>query len=191
MYAIRSYYDYRATDLVIRNCRIGYIGAQPSGFAYGIEAWHSNFLVENCYITDCGRRGISFNLYLASRSEPCSISNVIIRNNIFKRGYHTTSLDMSSQQTSIDTISNVYYYHNIVDDSEFSEICEGCYSNQVFFQNGDGNNLLDSIYVVGNLFINATARNILFEGTKTTFVWNVITSYSIHYTKLYDSMHAA
>jgi hypothetical protein len=161
-------------DLVFRNCTIGYIGAQPSGYAYGIAAWHSNFLVENCTITDCGRRGVSVNLYVGNKpaGEEVRLKNIIIRNNVFKRGYHTTSLDLSLQQSTTDEIKDIYYYNNIVDDSEFDVICEDCTSNQVFFQNGSGASTLDNIYVVGNLLIQSTARNILFEGAKTSYVWN-------------------
>lgn len=162
-----------ATNLVFRNCTIGYIGSRPSGSAYGISAWHSNFLVENCKITDCGRRGISINLYVMDKpaGEEVVIKNVIVRNNVFKRGYHTTSLDLSLQMSNTDRITDVYYYNNIVDDSDFEEVCDGCTSNQVFFQNGDGS-FLDNIYVVGNLFIHATARNILFAGGETNYIWN-------------------
>ena len=162
-----------ATDLVFRNCTVGYIGAQPSGAAYGLSVWHSNLLVENCLITDCGRRGISVNLYLqAEPGEERYLSNIIIRNNVFKRGYHTTALDLSSQQTSTDTIQNVYFYHNIVDDSYFNTICDNCESNQVFFQDGSGESFTNNIYVVGNVFIQSTARNILFEGVDTSYVWH-------------------
>ena len=162
-----------ATDLVFRNCNIGYIGAQPSGAAYGISVWHSNLLVENCLITDCGRRGISVNLYMEMpEGEQRHLKNIIIRNNVFKRGYHTTALDLSSQQTSLDTIENVYFYNNWVDDSDFSEVCDNCSSNQVFFQNGSYPSLNTNIYVVGNVFVQSTARNILFEGVETSCVWN-------------------
>jgi hypothetical protein len=161
------------TDLIFRNCTIGYIGAKGSPAAYGIAAFHSNFLVEHCKITDCGRRGISVNLYVMDKpaSDVVSLNNIIVRNNLFKRGYHTTSLDLSLQMSNTDRITNVYYYNNIVDDSEFQEICDGCTSNQVFFQNGDGS-FLDNIYVVGNLFIGASARNILFAGGKSNYIWN-------------------
>jgi hypothetical protein len=181
-----GYPAYRgATDLVFRNCTIGYIGAKPSGAAYGISVWHSNLLVENCLITDCGRRGISVNLYLQrDPGEERNLRNIIIRNNEFRRGYHTTALDLSSQQTSTDTIQDVYFYHNYIDDSDFTTICDNCSSNQVFFQDGSGSSFTNNIYVTGNVFVQATARNILFEGVDTSYVWNnTIVGHNPHITE--------
>lgn len=169
-----GYPAYRgATDLCFRNCEIGYIGATPSNFAYGIAAWHSNFLAENNLITDCGRRGISINLYLERvPGSQRNIQNIIVRDNIFKRGYHTTGLDFSNQATGNDTLEHIYFYNNIVDDSEFNSICTNCYSNQVFFQKGDSVSVMNDIYVIGNLFIHASARNILCEGIDTIYISN-------------------
>ncbi len=174
-----------ATDLIFRNCTVGYVGAQPSNFGYGIAAWHSNFLAENNTITDCGRRGISINLYLQmDPGQERNLNNIIIRNNVFKRGYHTTALDLSSQQTSTDTIQNIYFYNNIVDDSDFENICSGCGSNQVFFQDGSDESYLNNIYVIGNIFIQSTARNILFEGVDTSYVWyNTIVGHNPNITE--------
>jgi hypothetical protein len=162
------------TNIVVRNCNVGYIGSQPSGFAYGVSSWHSNTLIENCNFSDCGRRAISMNLYISGKTnaEAIHINNVIIRNNTFKRGYHTTGLDLSAQATTTDTIENVYVYNNIFDDSDFGTVCDGCTSNMVFVQTGSGASWFNNIYVVGNLFVESTARSILFEGSDTSYVWN-------------------
>jgi len=167
-----GYPAYRgATDLVFMNCTIGYIGTRGSGYAYGIAAWHSNFLVENCTITDCGRRGISINLY---KEMPAGMSrtirNVTIRNNVFRRGYHTTSLDLSSQQTKSDTIEGVYFYNNFVDDSQLENVERHWVSNQVFTQSGAS--YLNEIFIYNNIFIHATGRNILIEGGDSVFIWH-------------------
>jgi len=162
-----------ATDQIYRNMRIGYIGSQPSGKAYGLSVGCSNLLIENCDIGDCGRRGVSINLYREPQSpaEERVYKNIIIRNNTFQRGYHTTSLDMSSQQTTRDSIYNVYFYNNTVDDSDFDgDICDGCTSNQIYFQEGDG--YIDSAYVFGNMFVGSNARNILLEDGENFYVWN-------------------
>lgn len=163
-----------ATDLIFKNCTIGYVGCKGSGYGYGIEAMHSNFLVENCFFSDCGRRAISYNLYDATRTaaEGAYLSNVIVRDNTFKRGYHTTSLDLSSQQTEVDTIVNVYFYNNVVDDSEIDQMGDWVPSNQIFIQNGGGVNYINNVYVVGNIFIHGTGANILFEGSDTSYVYN-------------------
>lgn len=160
-----------ANDLVFRNCNIGYIGERGSGYAYGIAAWHSDFLVENCTITDCGRRGISINLYKEMPlGENRHLRNIVIRNNTFKRGFHTTSLDLSSQMTSSDTIENVYFYNNLVDDSQHNEVRPHWVSNQIFTQSG--NSYLNRIYIFNNIFLHATGRNILIEGGDSVFIWH-------------------
>jgi len=162
-----------ATDQIFRNMRIGYIGSQPSGKAYGLSVAASNMLIENCVIGDCGRRGISINLYREPQStaEERVLKNIIIRNNVFKRGYHTTGLDLSTQQTTRDSIYNLYFYNNFNDDSDFNgDICQGCLSNQLYTQ--AGGSYIDSIYIFSNTFVGANARNILFEDGSNMFVWN-------------------
>jgi hypothetical protein len=160
-----------ATDLIFRNSHIGYIGEKGSGRAYGIALFHSNLIVENCTISDCGRRGISFNLYLqTSYREHRNIQHIIVRNNIFKRGYHTTSLDLACTNITGDTIQDVYFYNNIVDDSELKMTDGDVPSNQIFTQSGGA--YLNRLYIYNNIFIQATARNILIEGGDSIFIWN-------------------
>jgi len=160
-----------ATDLTFRSCKIGYIGERASGYAYGIAAWHSNFLVEFCQISDCGRRGISINLYLDQEyPENRVLKNIIIRKNFFKRGFHTTALDLSSQLTSNDTITGVYFYGNIVDDSEHKEAPNEWISNQVFTQAGAS--YINDVYIYNNILLHATGRNILIEDGDSIHIWN-------------------
>lgn len=161
---------------IFRNLTVGYIGYKGADRGYGLSVFHSGFLVENCHFSDCGRRAISFNLYLSvAYADRRIISNVVIRNNTFERGYHTTSLDLSSEgDRSIterpDTVSHVYFYHNIIDDSEILMTGEDATSNSLFAQRGGI--ILKDIYIVDNLFIGATARNILLEYTDSNYVWS-------------------
>lgn len=161
-----------ATGLTFRNCTVGYIGSKGSGHAYGLGVWHSNLLVENCTITDCGRRGISLNLYREGWpvGQERKIENVIIRNNRFKRGYHTTSLDLACSDSDGDTIQNVYFYNNIIDDSELTMTDEDKTSNQVFVQSMGGKDEVNNIYIYNNLFIHATARNIGLDNCDTVYI---------------------
>jgi uncharacterized repeat protein (TIGR02059 family) len=163
------------TDVTFSNCNIGYIGVKEGQYAYGIEAFHSNFLVENCTITDCGRRGISFNLYEnPSVRGVITINNVVIRNNTFKRGQHTTSLDFATADSETgDVLTNIYYYNNIVDDHEIAMAADdGSGSNQVYFQPYSAS--YDNVYIYNNVFIHATFRNILITGGLGAhyYVWN-------------------
>lgn len=160
-----------ATDLIFRDCNIAYIGERASGYAYGVAAWHSNFLVERCNFSDCGRRAISINLYLDMEyPENRVIDNIIVRKSVFKRGFHTTGLDLSSQQTSNDTITNVFFYNNYLDDSEHSLTPSNWISNQVFTQEGDS--YINNVYIYNNIFIHATGRAILIEDGDSIYIWN-------------------
>lgn len=154
------------TDFVVRNCNIGYIGGKSSGSAHGIEVFSSNVLIENSNFSDCGRRAISFNTYTSPEGGRY-IRNLIVRNNTFKRGYHTTSMDLSVMNQTGDTVRGVYFYHNIIDDSEIlAGDIAGNPSNQVFIQEGDSAAyLFDSIYIVGNVFAKAQTRWINFDDT--------------------------
>jgi hypothetical protein len=160
-----------ATGQIFRNLTVAYIGEKGGNNSYGLAVWHSDLLVENCSFSDCGRRAISMNLYLDRPSgSKRHIQNVVIRDNQFRRGYHTTSLDLSCQPTSGDIIENVYFYRNLVDDSEVQMTGKDETSNQIFFQQGDST--LDNIYIYSNVFVQATARNILLEGGDRYYIWN-------------------
>ncbi len=151
---------------------VSYIGERDSRNAYGLSIWHSNTLIENCIFSDCGRRAVSYNLYLNRPPKyRILLNNLIVRNNVFKRGYHTTSIDVSCMYSTSDTIKNIYFYNNIIDDSDIKSTKWGT-SNQVFIQNGKERAVIDSVFIVGNLFIEATARNIQFMNGDHYFVWN-------------------
>jgi hypothetical protein len=157
------------TDVTFRNCNIGYIGIKSGAAAYGIEAFHSNFLVENCYFSDCGRRAISFNFY-ESHSPAMEIQNIIIRNNIFKRGQHTTSLDLAWIDEEAANVKDVYFYNNIIDDSEIAWRTNDAGSNQLYIE-ANGDNIIN-LNIINNVFIESTARNILVSGGHGVKVWN-------------------
>jgi len=159
--------------MIYRHDTIGYIGIKGSGFAYGIEDYHANSLVENCFFSDCGRRAISYNGYVdQDPGEAIIFTNIIIRDNIFRRGYHTTALDLSVQQSNTDTVDGVYFYRNIIDDSDLPPFTENWTSNQVFTQSGGVNTRMFNMYFYANVFIYATARNILPEGGNSVYIWN-------------------
>jgi len=167
------------TDLIFRNCTIGYIGYQGSGAAYGLSTYYSNLLVENCFFSDCGRRAVSLNTY-ENTVGGTRVENVIIRNNVFKRGYHTTSLDLSTMNRTGDTVMNVYFYNNIVDDRE--RLNSTPTSNQLFTQGGINTSRMTGIYIVGNVFIQSTATTMNLENSITHHIWNN-TIISTHPTK--------
>jgi hypothetical protein len=170
-----GYPGYNANGQVFRDNTIGYIGQKGSATGYGISTWHSDAIIENCFFSDCGRRAISYNLYLdRGFDDRRLISEVFIRNNTFKRGQHTTSFDLASTgdrdfTERSDTMWNFYFYNNIIDDTEILMNAEDESSNQLFTQRGGI--ILKNIYIVNNVFRSATARNLLLEITDSNYVW--------------------
>lgn len=164
-----------ATDLTIRNCDIKCVGEKNQEGAYGIAAFHSNFLVENCTFSDIGRRPISFNFFTAKGAgSTMDVNNVVIRNNSFKRGYHTSSLDLAISAVSAgDTIQNVYFYNNRVDDHDNTWAYaddQRAHTNQVYIEQSNGH--ISNVYIYNNVLIQTTGRSILVFYADSIFVWN-------------------
>lgn len=160
-----------ATNIVFRGCFMGYTGAKGSGSAYTLACFHSNTLIENCTFTDGGRRAISINTY-TDNTGGRRLENVIIRNNTFRRGHHTSSLDLSTMNRTGDTVMNIYFYNNYIDDSGIDTLGNWGNSNQLFTQAGISTSLMTNIYIVGNIFVQATARNVQLENGITCYMWN-------------------
>lgn len=161
---------------VFSRCTIGYVGYRGSSRAYGIElGGASNSLIENCYFSNCGRRAISANLYDLGSPGYRTLENVIIRDNVFRRGWHTTSLDLAGNETAIsDTIRDIYFYNNYIIDSNNDHVVDvSPYtgSNGIFIYT-DGNTYMNNIYVVNNVFHASTQRAIHTEGGDTIHIWN-------------------
>ncbi|MBN2802512.1 MAG: hypothetical protein JXR91_05425 [Deltaproteobacteria bacterium] len=116
--------DYEVKGLTIQNCNIGYIGIQGGGAAMGLQIWHSDMIVRNNHIHDCGRRSISYNIYLDNgRSEHNLVfENVLFENNVLYHGFHTTGLDISCEpgsggDTFNDTLRNFTIRNNLIYDN--------------------------------------------------------------------------
>ncbi len=98
--------------LTIRNCHIGYMGVKGAASAIGLQIWHSDMLVQNNDIHDCGRRSISYNVYGDVRNASLVFENVVFENNVLHNGYHTTGFDISCGYT--DTFRNFIFRNNYI-----------------------------------------------------------------------------
>ncbi len=110
--------NYEVNGLTIKNCHIGYIGIRDVSSAMGLVIWHSNMLVQNNDIHDCGRRSISYNIYTDNGSQPNNmvIENVIFENNTLHNGYHTTGFDISHGDGRQNTLRNFTFRNNLIYD---------------------------------------------------------------------------
>ena len=157
------------TGLIIENSTIGYIGIKNSENAYGIDAGYSDMIVRHCDISNCGRRGISFHLY----GLDWTMHNVLIEDNYFHDGWHTTGPDLSVGSSAYYTASidsmiirrNKFYDPPTT--TGFSEL--------IFIQNSNGGvagATLDDIYIYANIFINSSNGGIHMETANGVHIYN-------------------
>ncbi|MCB2173629.1 right-handed parallel beta-helix repeat-containing protein [bacterium] len=111
--------NYEVRGLVIRNCRIGHIGIRGGDSAMGLVVWHSELLVENNEIHDCGRRSISYNIYTDNSSQPDGLvfENVVFAGNTLYHGYHTTGFDISHGDGRVSTLRDFAFRDNLIYDN--------------------------------------------------------------------------
>ena len=118
LFAIQKGYDdgwpmnAQVRGLTIKNCHIAYMGIIGADSAFGMQIWHSDMLVQNNEIHDCGRRSISYNVYGDVRDEDLIFENVVFEDNLLHHGYHTTGFDISNGWT--DTFRNFVFRNNFI-----------------------------------------------------------------------------
>ena len=167
------------------SCDIGYIGGIVGNqFGFGVSLVYSDLIIRNCTIHDCGRRGVSLDIY----GSGFTASNAIVEKNTFYGGFHTTSLDLSVGSGSYTGSWNgVYFRNNIISDT--SIVPYTIQSNQVFLQNYDyagGGATARNIYIYNNIFKYPNGTSINMEGVDSIYVYNntfysgsVLSSYTI------------
>ena len=162
--------------LIIENLEIGYVSVKNSEAGYGIDAGgYSNMTVRHCDIHDTGRRGISFHIYGGGGSYPkYTIENVLIEDNYFHNGYHTTGVDFSVGESGYRTASfdGVIVRRNLFYDPPTST----GNAEQVFIQNyryADLGASINNLYIYSNIFISPPHLNsIKTEGAQSVYIYN-------------------
>jgi hypothetical protein len=146
------YTSYNGVDLIVKDCDISYIGIKDGASAYGISIAHSEVLIQNCTIHDCGRRGIS----LFAVHDDTHIKNVVIEKNVFFNGFHTTGPDIQTYGTN-SSIDNVIVRNNILYDNPYQSLMapESYPSNVIFLQNNNGNPLTN-VHIYNNIISDNT-----------------------------------
>ena len=169
--------SYSARDLnglIIKNCEIAYNGVIESTFAVGMSVWHSDMLIQNNTIHDCGRRGVSINL---DNSGDISLNNVIIEQNHFYNGFHTTGTDISNIGPS--TFNNIIVRYNNFEGSKNRK--EGSsydpstntypHSNHIYSANTSTGSI-NNLYILNNIFTYCYGAGAALQGVDTSYVYN-------------------
>jgi hypothetical protein len=181
MYALRhgfspGYNEVEAHGLRVANCHIGFIGVKGGSSAYCIAAWHSDMVIQNNDIHDCGRRGISLNTY-TSFTPGLAVSNVVIDSNRFSSGFHTTGPDISTLPDLGHAFTNVTISNNVIDDRgrASAPINEGCYSSSCtsnsLYVEANGNTYTD-FFIFRNRILGSTSRALLLNDVRRVSVWH-------------------
>lgn len=174
--------------LVIENCNIAYIGGDITKYTFengfGIDAAYTDMIVRKCDIHDCGRRSISFHLY----GSGFTVKNVLIEQNNFHNGYHTTGVDISvGSGTYTGSFDGVTIRRNLFYDPPTSPF----HSEQIFIQNYNYAGLqtrVNNILIYSNIFKSPSGSSIMAEGTQSVFIYNN-TFYNHNTTKTGNVAH--
>jgi len=158
---------YNYSGFIFRNCESAFHG-YPNGIGYGLEVCYNNMLIENNIFHDCGRRGLSLVNY-----GKFNISNIIIQNNTFYNGNHTTGPDIetgSSGGLYTGNLSNVIVRNNLIYDDENKS---SYFSNSVFVQGPHGSTgRIFGFYFYNNIIRFPSSIGILLENVDESFIYN-------------------
>ncbi len=158
--------------LIIQNCEIGHIGGIINGqVGFGIGVVYSNLIIRKCSVHDCGRRGISLDIY----GSGFTARNAVIEDNKLYNGFHTTAIDISVGNASYTgSWDSVIIRKNLIYE-EGDNFTPVAVSNQIFLQNWDkhtGPAVLSKVYIYNNIFKYTHANAIAIEATQSTYVYN-------------------
>lgn len=157
------------TGLIVEYCEVGYVSVKNSEAGYGIDATYNNQTIRHCEIHNCGRRSISHHLYGAYTA-----TNILIEDNYFHDGFHTTGPDFSvgsSSSSYYGSIDGVIVRRNYFYDPPSS----GAYSHHIFIQNYLYSTLkaqVKNIYIYSNIFVSPTGAAINMEGSQSVYIYN-------------------
>jgi uncharacterized repeat protein (TIGR02059 family) len=159
------------SGLIVENCEVAYIGGTTSTQAgFGFAVVYSDLVIRNCVIHDCGRRGISLDIY----GSGFTASNAIIENNTIYGGFHTTGLDLSVGSGGYTgSWDGVYVRNNTIEDVSTSPYVYP--SNQIFLQNwawSSQSAKAENIFITNNIFKYPNGSAINMEGMNKVYVYN-------------------
>lgn len=155
---------YNFSGFILRNCESAFHGYR-NGYGYGIYLCYNNMLIEKNIFHDCGRRGISIVNYGSS-----NISNIIIQNNTFYNGYHTTGPDIETgSDNATGNLDNIMVCNNLIyDDPERNYI-----SNSVFVQGPHGGTgQISGFYFYNNIVKYPLTNGLSMENISEAYIYN-------------------
>ncbi len=167
--------DYEVRGLTIRNCHVGYIGIRGGDSAMGLVVWHSDMVVQNNDIRDCGRRSISYNVYtdVGKNTPNLVFENVLFENNVLHNGYHTTGFDISHGDQMFDTFENFTFRNNFIWDDPADDPSDGLNdftSMGIYLWSGAGQFIDFKVY--NNILKHIKQKSIAVAGIDNLAIYN-------------------
>lgn len=141
--------------LIIENCEISCVGGiTPSQYGYGTNVVYSDMVIRKCLFYYIGRRSISMNMQTED-GNTFIVSNVLIEDNIFKWGSHTTSLDLTCNNTSggstgAGSYDGVIFRRNLIEEKQGVSVPYTV--NSMWLQAYSGSGYMTNIYIYSNIF---------------------------------------
>ena len=161
----RSYPNPQLTDLIIDGCNISYVGVKNGNAAVGIGEHYSNMNVKNCVVHDIGRRGLSLTPYGTNYT----INNVVIENNTFYSGFHTTGPDIECIASGFNaSINNITIRNNLLYDDPYTTGT----THLMFLQNYAGGSTITGINIYNNIFKYPISDGLHLEAIKESSIYN-------------------
>jgi hypothetical protein len=161
---------YPQTDLsglTVSNCYMHHHGTKEYG--HSIFSAYSDVLIENNLIHDCGRRGLSINNDGAVT--PYTLERVIIQDNTFYNGFHTTGVDIINHAScSMDSIivRRNYIYDDPLDIIDGKEI----FKSEGMFIANQGGVSVTKVYIYDNIIKDTKQDAISLEDVDECYVYN-------------------
>lgn len=167
--------NYEVRGLTIRNCHVAYIGIRGGDSAMGLVIWHSDMLVQNNDIHDCGRRSISYNVYTDNGRDTDGLvfENVLFEDNVLHNGYHTTGFDISHGDQMFDTFRNFTFRNNFIWDDPSDDPSDGLNdftSMGLYLWAGAGQFINFKVY--NNIFKDIKQKSIAVSGVDNLEIFN-------------------
>lgn len=159
------------SGLTVQNCHIHHLGSKinaSGGEGYGLGVWYSNMLIKGNFIHDASRRLISLNL----NTQVINPHNIVIEDNTFYDGYHTSGPDINTNAAgtwdSIIVRRNLFYQNtDPIDDVENPS------SREIFIAvQGLLTGAVTKIYIYDNIFFVPNQISILLEHTNSVYIYN-------------------
>lgn len=138
---------------IIKNNWFHHVGKIDVGI--GLSLYMSKQLIEDNIFNDCGRRAIS--IVPDGSYEANYLRNIVIQDNYFYNGWHSTSLDLNNLKAG-NTVDSIIFRRNIVEEDpnapwSGSATAPWYWSHGMYLTAQSGGDPVTGLYVYNNIYM--------------------------------------